>query len=576
MPPKRSSKRGSEAVEKDEDAPETKMAKTADAPAYARHGIEEIRRLFTLRDPSALARECPDACALAIRHLIPSHAHSAGVICVFTPRSCTISNDLILGPGPNVGRKTKIVCTLGVKTAEVDMLCKMIDAGMNIARLNFSHGDHATHGAAIKNIREAVAKKNANVAILLDTKGPEIRTGLLKGHQAVDIVAGQEVKLVTDYSVEGDGKVIALSYKNITKKIKPGNTVLIADGSLSLTVKEVGADFVLCTANNGMKLGEKKNCNLPGVEVDIETITAKDREDLIFGAEQGIDIVAASFVRCGADIKIIRDALGEKGKNVKIIAKIENQQGLVNFDEILEAADGIMVARGDLGMEIPTEKVFLAQKLMINKCNLAGKPVITATQMLESMIKNPRPTRAEATDVANAVFDGTDCVMLSGETASGDYPLEAIGIMSRVCLEAENAVDYQNLYLSIKSATKHPLLPVEALSSSAVACAVDMQAKLVVVITETGKAARFISKYCPPMPIVVVTGSAQVARQAHLSWGLVPMVSEKGKSEEIVAEAMTYAKNAGYVKPGDKVVCLQGASAKIEAGTTDCIRIYTV
>eukprot|EP00274_Cyanoptyche_gloeocystis_P006550 CAMPEP_0196663976 /NCGR_PEP_ID=MMETSP1086-20130531/55002_1 /TAXON_ID=77921 /ORGANISM="Cyanoptyche gloeocystis , Strain SAG4.97" /LENGTH=510 /DNA_ID=CAMNT_0042000013 /DNA_START=83 /DNA_END=1615 /DNA_ORIENTATION=- len=491
-------------------------------------------------------------------------------------RATRIDLDMILVP-PKQGtiRKTKLVCTLGIKTSTVEALCEMIDAGMNVARLNFSHGDHTSHGNCIKNVREACARKNAHVALCLDTKGPEIRTGVLKNHQAVDIVTGQNLKIVFDYAFEGDATTIAFSWPNMPKKVAVGGTVLVADGSLTLTITEVGPDYVMTKANNPIKLGEKKNVNLPGVDVDIETITAKDREDLKFGAEQGVDLVSASFVRCANDIAVIREALTEKGKNIMIIAKIENQQGLRNFDEILAACDGIMVARGDLGMEIPPEKVFLAQKMMIQKCNMAGKPVITATQMLESMIKNPRPTRAECTDVANAVFDGTDCVMLSGETASGDYPLQAIDMQHRICMEAERAVDYYSMYLALRDQTPRPLAVGEAVASCAVSSALDLGAAVIVVLTWTGRSARLISKYCPPVPILVVTTAPQVARQCHLSWGLVPVLDETpGKQQpQLIEDALRWATIRGMCKPDDKAIAVLGG---VQSGQTDQLHVFRV
>merc|ERR1719210_18706 len=319
------------------------------------------------------------------------------------------------------------------------MLEKLIESGMNVARLNFSHGDHEAHGQTVEKIRAAAAKfPDKPVAILLDTKGPEIRTGFFREDvgDKIDLVQGQELKLVTDYSYKGDSTCIALSYKALPTSVKPGNTILCADGSLSLMVKECGDDWVMTEVMNSVKLGERKNCNLPGVKVDLPVLQDKDKDDLVkFGIPQGVDFVAASFVQSGDDVQLIRKTLGLRGRSVKIISKIENEEGLKNIDAIIEASDGIMVARGDLGMEIPPEKVFLAQKMIISKCNLVGKPVVTATQMLESMTGLPRPTRAEASDVANAVLDGTDCVMLSGETAAGAFPIDAVNIMRRICEE---------------------------------------------------------------------------------------------------------------------------------------------
>jgi len=330
----------------------------------------------------------------------------------------------IFDPANTERRKTKIICTLGPACWDVECLVKMLDAGMNVARLNFSHGDHKSHGDSVANLREALKQRPEKVcAIMLDTKGPEIRTGLL-AEGKVTFVNGQTLEITTDYEFKGNSDKIACSYEGLPTTVAVGSTIFIADGSLTCTVTEILEDGVKARVENNCTLGEKKNMNLPGAAVDIPVLTEKDEDDLIdFGLKHGVDMIAASFVQSAADIETIRDVLGPRGAHIKIIAKIENQEGLNNYDDILEATDGIMVARGDLGMEIPPEKVFIAQKWMIEKANLAAKPVITATQMLESMISAPRPTRAEASDVANAVLDGSDCVMLSGESANGAYPL---------------------------------------------------------------------------------------------------------------------------------------------------------
>merc|ERR1719198_2816569 len=351
-------------------------------------------------------------------------------------------------------RKSKIICTMGPSCWDTETLVKLIDAGLNICRLNFSHGDHEVHGATVKRIREAAAMRPKKpVGILLDTKGPEIRTGFFRPEVGpkIELTQGQKLKLVIDYSFKGDNTCFAVSYDKLCTSVKPGNIILCADGSLSLKVESVGSDHVMTEVMNSCKLGERKNCNLPGVKVDLPVLQEKDIDDLVnFGIPQGVDFVAASFVQSADDVKMIRETLGPRGRNIKIISKIENEEGLRNFDEIVDASDAIMVARGDLGMEIPPENVFLAQKMMIAKCNLKGKPVVTANQILESMQGQPRPTRAEASDVANAVLDGTDCVMLSGETAAGEFPVNAVTIMRRVCEEAEAVLEYSSLYLSIR------------------------------------------------------------------------------------------------------------------------------
>jgi len=343
---------------------------------------------------------------------------------------------------PSPDRTTKIICTMGPKCWDVEMLVKLIDAGMGVCRLNFSHGDHKGHGETADRIREAQKLRPDNKPfILLDTKGPEIRTGFLKEGGSVQLKAGSELKLVTDYSFKGDETCIAVSYPKLPTAVKPGNLILCADGSLVLEVLSCGDDHVMTKVMNDCKMGERKNCNLPGVQVDLPVLQEKDIDDLVnFGIPQKVDFVAASFVQSAADVKFIRETLGEAGKDIKIISKIENQAGLENIDEIIAETDWVMVARGDMGMEIPLEKVFLAQKMIITKCNAAGKPVVTATQMLESMINAPRPTRAEVGDVANAVLDGTNYVMLSGETANGAFPEAAVSIMRRTCEEAEQVL----------------------------------------------------------------------------------------------------------------------------------------
>eukprot|EP00931_Biecheleriopsis_adriatica_P064409 TRINITY_DN391_c0_g1_i2.p1 TRINITY_DN391_c0_g1~~TRINITY_DN391_c0_g1_i2.p1 ORF type:complete len:502 (-),score=165.15 TRINITY_DN391_c0_g1_i2:416-1702(-) len=313
---------------------------------------------------------------------------------------------------------------------------------MGICRLNFSHGDHKGHGETVERIREAQKLRPDNKPlILLDTKGPEIRTGFFKEGGSVQLTKGQELKLVVDYTFKGDETCIAVSYPKLPTAVKPGNLILCADGSLVLEVLSCGEDHVMTKVMNDCKMGERKNCNLPGVHVDLPVLQEKDIDDLVnFGVPQKVDFVAASFVQSAADVKMIRETLGEAGKDIKIISKIENQAGIENFDEILAETDWVMVARGDMGMEIPLEKVFMVQKMIITKCNAAGKTVVTATQMLESMIKAPRPTRAEVSDVANAVLDGTNYVMLSGETANGEFPEAAVTIMRRTCEEAESIV----------------------------------------------------------------------------------------------------------------------------------------
>jgi pyruvate kinase len=454
-------------------------------------------------------------------------------------------------------RKCKIICTMGPSCWDTDKLVELIDAGMNVARLNFSHGDHPSHAATVGRIREAdKLRPDKPIAILLDTKGPEIRTGFFAAGGKIDLVQGQDLKLVIDYSFKGDNTCFAVTYEKLPKAVVPGNTILMADGSLVLKVKSCGDDHVMCEVMNSCSIGERKNCNLPGVKVDLPVLQEKDIDDLVnFGIPHKVHFVAASFVQSKEDVEFIRKTLGEAGKDIKIISKIENQEGLANFDEICEASDGIMVARGDLGMEIPPEKVFLAQKVMTAKCNLLGKPVITATQMLESMGKAPRPTRAEAGDVANAVLDGTDCVMLSGETAGGDFPVEAVTIMRRLVEEAEGALDFNSVYMNIRESVKAHfggMAAGEAMASTAVKTAIDCGAAALVVVSRTGGTARLVAKYRPCCPIIAVTDSEYIARFLQTSRGVVSQVAvlkeggvELDAETKILPSSIAFAKKIG-------------------------------
>jgi pyruvate kinase len=474
---------------------------------------------------------------------------------------------------------------MGPSCWEVDMLCKLIEAGMNCARLNFSHGSHEAHGACVERLHEAMARyPDKHVGILLDTKGPEIRTGFFKEECGgkIELTAGQELKLVTDYEYKGDNTCFACTYDKLPTSVKPGNQILMADGSVVLEVKSCGDDHVVCTVLNNAKIGERKNMNLPGVHVDLPVLGEKDKDDILnFGIPHGVNYIAASFVQSGADVEEIRELLGRRGRHIKIISKIENEAGLHNFDDILAKTDGIMVARGDLGMEIPTEKVFLAQKTMIAKCNLAGKLVVTATQMLESMTGNPRPTRAEASDVANAVLDGTDVVMLSGETAGGAFPLNAVATMRRICETAEEAISYGDLYNqmrvnTIASMGEHGVSVPESVCSSAVRAVIDTKAKLIIVLTETGSTARLIAKYRPEVPILALSATESAVKQLTLHRGLIALqVASFQGTDAVLKSAMETAKSMGLVQVGDAVVAVHGVREEV-SGSSNLLKIIEV
>ena len=467
-------------------------------------------------------------------------------------------------------RKTKIVCTIGPKSESKEMLTKLVENGMNVMRLNFSHGDFVEHGTRITRIREVCEETGKNVAVLLDTKGPEIRTVKLENGNDVLLTAGQEFILSTDQTIVGDNTIVAVTYEDLTKDLVIGNTVLLDDGLIEMTVKSITDTNVVCTVMNTGELGENKGVNLPGVKVQLPALSKKDKGDLIFGCEQDVDFIAASFIRKKEDVLEIRELLkANGGEKIQIISKIENQEGVDNFDEILAVSDAIMVARGDLGVEIPVEEVIFAQKMMIEKANKARKPVITATQMLDSMIKNPRPTRAEAGDVANAIIDGTDAVMLSGESAKGKYPAEAVEIMASICARTDSVLH------PVVEEKDADLRITEAVCSGAVKNAEQLGAKLIIVATGAGKSARSIRKYFPSMPILALTSNAKTRQQLALTKGVSAKVIEQQASmEEFYKLGMDLAKEQGLVVVGDKVVMVTGAL--VSSGTTNTSSVHVI
>ncbi|QHQ25494.1 pyruvate kinase PykF [Pectobacterium parvum] len=463
-----------------------------------------------------------------------------------------------------------MVCTIGPKTESEEMLGNLLSAGMNVMRLNFSHGDYAEHGQRIKNLRAVMEKTGKQAAILLDTKGPEIRTMKLENGADVTLTAGQTFTFTTDQSIVGNKDRVAVTYAGFTEDLSVGNTVLVDDGLIGMQVTAVNGNDVVCKVLNNGDLGENKGVNLPGVSIQLPALAEKDKRDLIFGCEQGVDFVAASFIRKRSDVEEIRAHLkAHGGEHIQIISKIENQEGLNNFDEILEASDGIMVARGDLGVEIPVEEVIFAQKMMIEKCNLARKVVITATQMLDSMIKNPRPTRAEAGDVANAIIDGTDAVMLSGESAKGKYPLESVTIMATICQRTDSVMKSR-----LDTIKTPPVLRItEAVCRGAVETAEKLDAPLIVVATSGGKSAKSIRKYFPNARILALTTNEVTARQLLLSKGIdTLLVKEIASTDDFYRIGKEAALNTGHAQAGDVVVMVSGAL--VSSGTTNTASVH--
>jgi pyruvate kinase len=467
-----------------------------------------------------------------------------------------------------------MIFTIGPASETEEVLSKLIEAGMSASRHNFSHGDHEEHRIRITLVKKLREKYNKPIAVILDTKGPEIRTHNFDGGK-LELQKGDKFTVVCSEEILGDATKCSITYTDLYKDVVPGNTILIDDGLVGLTVESVEGTNINCTVANTGMVGSHKGINVPNVSIKLPAMTDKDKGDLVFGCEVGVDSIAASFVRKAADVIAIREVLkANGGENIKIYSKVENQEGVDNIDEIIEASDGIMVARGDMGVEIPIEMVPLTQKMIISKCNKAGKPVITATQMLDSMIRNPRPTRAEASDIANAIFDGTDAIMLSGESANGSYPVEAAQTMARIAQAAEKQLDYKKGLKKRKDGSTKNV--ADAISLATCATASELDAAAIVTATQTGSSARMVAKYKSECPVIAVTPDEKVARSLALSWGVYPIVAEKVVStDELIVKSVQKAKEYNFVKDGDLVVVAAGIQVQL-AGSTNMLKVHVV
>ncbi|MBR5489676.1 MAG: pyruvate kinase [Oscillospiraceae bacterium] len=467
-------------------------------------------------------------------------------------------------------RKTKVICTLGPAVDSVEAISKLLKLGMNGARFNFSHGSHESQLATLEHLRAAMAETGLTAAVILDTKGPEIRVKTF-AEGSVELKAGDEFTLRTD-EVEGNAQEVSVTYAGLCGDVSLGGKILIDDGLISLKIEAIEENAVRCRVENGGKLSNNKSINIPGANIALPALTEKDKADLRFAAEQGYDYIAASFVRSGADVQVIRDCLDEcGGENIRIISKIENQQGVDNLEEIIRLSDGVMVARGDLGVEIPAAKVPHIQKKMIKKCREMGKTVIVATQMLDSMINNPRPTRAEVSDVANAVYDGTCCVMLSGETASGKYPFEALKTMVDIVSEAESGMDYWKKFQRGLAASSNSGIS-DAVTRTCCLMAADLGAAAILTATRSGYTAKLISRFHPACPVMALSPDPAVCRQLSIVWGVQAFKSREFTStDEIFIRCGDVALAKGIVKEGDTVVITAGVPVG-RTGTTNLIK----
>ena len=468
-------------------------------------------------------------------------------------------------------RKTKIICTIGPASENPEILSQIIEAGMNVSRHNFSHGDHEEHAARINLVKELAKKHNKEIAVMLDTKGPEIRTGKFDPKK-VELQEGAKFTVHAGGDVVGNTEECSVTYAGLANDVKPGDTILIDDGLVGLTVESIEGNKIHCKVQNTGFVATHKGVNVPGVSIQLPALTEKDIADLKFGCEIGVNAVAASFIRKASDVEAIREILNANGgEHIQIISKIENQEGVDNIDSILAASDGLMVARGDLGVEIPFEKLPAVQKMMIEKCNAAGKPVVTATQMLDSMMRNPRPTRAEVSDVANAILDGTDAIMLSGESANGDWPVESVQTMARIAIETEKKLNYET---AVSKAKSHTPAVSGVISRAACNAANELKAAAIVSSTKSGSTARRISQCRPDCAIVAVTPCEKVAKSLAFCFGVYPVVAEdQNSTDAMMANATKLAVENGFAKSGDRVIIAAGLD---QVGSTNLLKVSVV
>ncbi len=491
-----------------------------------------------------------------------------------SPEEASITIDLALEPGALASiRRAKIICTIGPASNSEPTMRDLLRLGMDVARLNFSHGTHEEHARNIDRLRRAAQKEGRHLCILQDLQGPKIRTGRLKNHVPVTLAQGAHI-VITPRDVPGTEKLISTTFQTLAAEVSPGSRILLSDGLIELSVIAIRGDDVECEVANGGTLAEHQGINLPGAALSVPSMTDKDRADLEFGLKHGVDLVALSFVRSAADVVAVKDMIRQHRSDVLVTAKLEKPQAVDALEEILEATDSVMVARGDLGVELPPERVPVIQKHVIRKCSEWRKPVITATQMLESMIENPRPTRAEASDVANAIFDGTDAVMLSAETASGRYPREAVAIMSRIVIEAERSMR-EDEPPPRRRRNSHRLSVAETICESIAHAANDLDMGAIAVFTESGNTARLISKYRPKAQIFAFSHMPQVCNRMNLLWGVQPVLHDPARSaEHMVDMAEAELLKAGKIRPAEIMGVVAGT--RLASGSTNFMRLHTV